>query len=601
MSHLIGLISASNTLPTLYHQIEQLDAFGFRGVVALHGGQDGLSETSVAGLPAGIVDAIGDTPTNRVLLRLDWGDPAQHAMRVCRDLIGVVMRGSLQNSTSLANRLQSLGYTADAKNPTELISALIHWYHRTQRDLTRATQSAVQELVGLFAISVIERDNPGEIVVATSGIPILIASHQNGFAFSDQLSPLLPFARDLIRLIPGEVASITPTQVQIIDASGSPTRRNPEPISPRNERAALDRFGHFMGKEIHEQPALLADTLTRNGLTPSLAELLGDEGARLLANIDAVVIVASGSSYHAALTARYWLEGVAGLPTSVELASEYRYLDGVVPNNTLAIGVSQSGETADTLAALRHAEYLGASVTLGVSNVRDSKLMQLAKLQLANEVGPEIAVTSTKTFTAQLLSMYQLSLGLAQQRGRLTGAALEEATRLLSLLPRAALGVLALEPVLDQWAQRLARSTHLFCVGRHSNYPIAREGALKMQEVAYLHAEGHPGGELKHGPLALVDADLPVVACLPWNPLAEKLLANLQEVRARHGELFVLSDAGLAAADRLNVARMPEDLRELNPILYAIALQLLAYRIAVCKGNEIDAPRHLAKAFATEQ
>ncbi|KAF0812179.1 Glutamine--fructose-6-phosphate aminotransferase [isomerizing] [Andreprevotia sp. IGB-42] len=601
MSHLIGLIAAQNCLPALEQQCTRLAPLGLQGCVAISGDQNGIAAHQSNDGPASLLAALGGQTSNRLLMRLDWATVASHATVIERELIGVVMRGSLENGEAVANRLESLGYASEATNQVALIAALIHWHHRTQRDLVRATHAAMQELTGLYAIGVIEHGNSNELVFASAGIPLLIASHQGGYACADQLAALLPFATDVVRLTAGDVASLTPTHYEIVDAGGAPVRRQHDAINIRSNRAELDRFSHFMGKEINEQPALLADALARFGCDPDLNVLVGDHGARSLGNVDAVVLIASGSSYHAALTARYWLEGLAGLPTTVELGSEFRYLDAVLPSNALAIGLSQSGETADTLAALRHAQQLGATVTLGVSNVRNSSLMRQAQLQLAHEVGPEIAVTSTKTFSAQLLMLYLLSLGLAQQRGRLTPVLQQQAHADLLRLPQAAQAVLALEPTLDQWAQRLARSEHLFCIGRHYNYPIALQGALKMQEVAYLHAEGHPGGELKHGPLALVDAKLPVVACLPWNRLAEKLLANLQEIRARNGELFVLSDAGLSQADRLNIARMPDDLHDLNPILYVIALQLLAYRIAVCKGNEIDTPRYLAKSFANEQ
>ncbi|SMC25917.1 glucosamine--fructose-6-phosphate aminotransferase (isomerizing) [Andreprevotia lacus DSM 23236] len=601
MSYLIGLIAAQNCLPALEQQTTRLSPLQMQGCVAISGDQTRISMRADDASIGSLSSHLGYQEPNRLLMRLDWGDAASHACMIERDLIGVVMRGNIENGEDIASKLESLGYSVPADNSIGLIAALIHWHHRTQRDLARATLAAMNEINGLYAIGVIERENANELVFASAGIPLLIASHQGGYACADQLSPLLPFATDVIRLNSGDVATISPLHCEVIDAGGAPVRRAHDAVNVRSARADLDRFSHYMGKEISEQPAMLADALARLGTRPDLRALVGDDGTRRLSAVDAIVLIASGSSYHAALTARYWLEGLAGIPTTVELASEFRYMDAVLQQNTLAIGLSQSGETADTLAALRHAQQLGASVTMGVSNARNSSLMRLAQLQLIHEVGPEIAVTSTKTFSAQLLLLYLLSLGLAQQRGHMTPALQQQAHSNLLHLPRATQAVLALEPTLDQWAQRLARSEHLFCIGRHYNYPIALQGALKMQEVAYVYAEGHPGGELKHGPLALVDARLPVIACLPWNRLAEKLLANLQEVRARHGELFVLSDAGLTQADRLNIARMPADLHDLNPILYVIALQLLAFRIAICKGNEIDTPRYLAKSFATEQ
>ena len=351
-----------------------------------------------------------------------------------------------------------------------------------------------------------------------------------------------------------------------------------------------------MQKEIHEQAAIFADTLDNTGCDANLAQLLNGEAAGTLCNIESITLLASGSSHHAALIARYWFETLAGLPCSVELASEYRYRDAVQHYHTLVIAISQSGETADTIAALKYARQQKHQHTLAISNASPSTLMQLADFQLYLAAGPEIGITSTKTFSAQLLALYRLALSFAKLRDHLTPAAETAAINDLQRLPRAASELENITPQLKEWAQRIFRCKQLFFVGRHLYYPLAQEAALKMQEVAYIHASGFPGGELIHGPLTLVNKDLPVIACLPWNRLTEKLLANLQEVRARGGDLFILSDAGLASSEHFNVICMSNNLHDLTPVLYAIALQKLAYYTAILQNNDVDTPRFLSKS-----
>ncbi|GHD56431.1 glutamine--fructose-6-phosphate transaminase (isomerizing) [Jeongeupia chitinilytica] len=599
MSTIFGFISQNNAIAPLSHLLSRHPEFGYRHLSALGGNKAGLWADPASGPQIALADALNAHDGDRLLARLDWSHDGDHAVGMSRDRIGVVLRGQIDNAVALARRLAESGYTSDPARPAALVADLIHWHESSLHDLTRAVQATRLDLQGIYAIGVSCGDDGRPLVFAASRIPLYLGLSIGGTACTDNVQLLPADRREQLRLHEGDVVSLYPAHVEVTDADGHAVRRTA--TLTLNADEALDRFGHHMEREIDAQPAMLADALSQRGAVPTLETLLsGDDGVAELAGIRAITLIASGSSHHAALTARYWLEARVGIPTLVELASEFRYRDVALLPGTLVIAISQSGETADTVASLRFARQLGATLTLAISNAADSTLMRQARWHLATNAGPEIAVTSTKTFTAQLLMLYQLALGLARLHGRLDADAEATARDRLAELPLRAHAVLSLKPLVDDWARTIAQAQALFCVGRHGNYPVVLEGAQKIREVAYLGAEGHAGGELKHGPLAVVDRNLPVVACLPWNRLAEKMLANLQEVRARQGRIYVFTDAALPSDDRMNVIRMPASLGDLDPLLYTLAFQLLAYRIALHRGTSIDTPRYLAKTVLTE-
>ncbi|WP_148716560.1 glutamine--fructose-6-phosphate transaminase (isomerizing) [Chitinolyticbacter meiyuanensis] len=593
MSHLFGLIHRAAAAGTATTALSRLRDSGFRGTGWIAHDGEQLVRQQGRGLPVPL-----PISGRLALLRLDWELPQQHALTVADGQLGLVWRGAITNADEIADVLTAVGYSAGSLYPAELAANLLQWHLSTTHDLLQAAQATAAQMQGVYAFVATSTLWPDQLVCSSQHVPLLLASADDCAAVADQLAPLSAIASQVIKLADGDVARLQPGRVEVLDVAGKPALRTPDRVDRRE--AAPDFFRYYMEKEIREQPAVLADTLGRTGFAPDLAGLLDEDAARLLAGVEQVILVGSGSSYQAALTARYWLEALAGLPAQVEHASEYRFRDVAMPQNTLLIAISQSGETADTVASLALAQRAGALYSLAITNDAGSTLAQKAQFSLCTAAGPEVGLTSTKTFTAQLLSLYLLAQGLARQRGYLAPAELAEVKTGLAHLPQAVEDVLQLEGQLAQWAHRLAERTLLLYTARHQQFPIALEGAQKMLEVAYLHAEGHPGGELKHGPLALVDRHIAVVACMPWNRHAEKLLSNLQEVRSRQGELFVLSDTALAAGEHFNTVRMPPSLRDLDPILYSVALQLLAYRVALARGTEIDNPRHLAKAFAEE-
>ncbi|HSC81772.1 MAG TPA: glutamine--fructose-6-phosphate transaminase (isomerizing) [Chitinolyticbacter sp.] len=591
MSNLFGLTCRTTVAPLLATALERLGDATYRGASWISQEDKHLARTATrTPKPPAL-------PGHIALLRLDWESPQQQASVVTGEF-GLVWRGAIANAAETAELLNAVGYAAHSLYPADLAAALLQWHLSTTHNLLLAACATSAQLQGVFAFIATSARHPGQIVCASHHVPLMLATSDDCSAVSDQLAPLSAIAPQVAKLEHGDVARLLYGHVEVIARDGTPALRTPERVG--DHRAAPDFFRYYMEKEIREQAIVLADTLGRTGHAPDLSVLLDEDAARVLAGIDHILLIGSGSSYQAALTARYWLEALAGLPAQAEHASEFRFRELAMPANTLVIAISQSGETADTVASLSHAQRAGAALTLAITNNADSTLAQLADFANCTAAGPEVGLTSTKTFTAQLLTLYLLTQGLARQRGYLTPAELAEVETMLAQLPLSVQDVLQREGQLAQWAHKLAKRPLLLYTARHQQYPIAREGAQKMLEVAYLHAEGHPGGELKHGPLALVDRHLAVVACMPWNRHAEKLLANLQEVRSRQGELFVLSDTALAAGERFNAIRMPPTLRDLDPILYSVALQLLAYRVALARGTEIDNPRHLAKAFAEE-
>ncbi|MDW5415184.1 glutamine--fructose-6-phosphate transaminase (isomerizing) [Iodobacter sp. CM08] len=589
MGALIGVIAQDNVLKNINQHLSPLIEQGYCSATLLR-----EQSTPLACPILTLHLHLNDLSAKRSLIRLDWDKPNSTSIATCRETLSVCCRGLIENTEELQDRLAILGYLHDKPSTAQLAADLIHWHYRTQHDLLQAVHLAASEIIGVFAFGVVASDDPEHIVCTSKHIPLFIAQGKNTAGFSDQAQALQSIAPEIVRLEFGDTARLSSHDCRILNQEGSPCQRVCDEV--QQAQIKLHGFHHYMQKEINEQAAIFADILDHTRSDANLAQLLDGDAASILCDVEGVTLLASGSSYHASLLARYWFESLAGLPCSVELASEYRYREAVQHHNTLIIAISQSGETADTIAALKYAQSQDHKHTLAISNASPSTLMQLARFQFFLAAGPEIGVTSTKTFSTQLLALFRLALSFGKLRGHLTPAAEASAIDDLQRLPRAASDLFSITPQIQEWAHRIYKSKQLFFVGRHLYYPLAQEAALKMQEVAYIHSFGFPAGELIHGPLTMVNKDLPVIACLPWNRLTEKLLANLQEVRARGGELFILSDTGLASADHFNVICMPHNLHDLTPILYGIALQTLAYETAILQDNEIDSPRFLSKS-----
>jgi len=517
--------------------------------------------------------------------------------------LAVVHNGIIENYAVLKAELIAAGYVYTSDTDTETIAHLIAHTLKSEPDLFKAVCAAVRRLTGAYAVAVLRTDDPQRVVVAREGAPLLLGVADDGHYAASDASALLQVTRRMVYLDNGDVAELTPDSCRIARADGTPVQR-PEVLSLLSADAVeLGTYRHYMQKEIFEQPDALANTLEMVGAARSVQPgLFGANAEALLADVDSVLVLACGTSSHAGMTARYWIEAVAGLPCTVEIASEYRYRDSVANPRQLVVAISQSGETADTLAALRHAKALGHGKTLALCNVPESAIIRECGLRFITRAGPEIGVASTKAFTTQLAALYLLTLVLAKQRGRLSAEAELRELDALRHLPVAVQKVLALEPAIKGWAERFAMKQHALFLGRGMHYPIALEGALKLKEISYIHAEAYPAGELKHGPLALVDKEMPVIAVAPKDALLEKLKSNLQEVKARGGELYVFADADseIEASEGVHVLRLPEHYGALSPLLHVVPLQLLAYHAALVKGTDVDKPRNLAKSVTVE-
>jgi len=512
--------------------------------------------------------------------------------------IALVHNGIIENYEELRAELQAAGYAFESQTDTEVIAHLVD--HLYAGDLFEAIQQAKRRLRGAYAIAVFCRDEPHRVVGARQGSPLVVGLGDNeNFLASDALA-LAGTTDKFIYLEDGDVVDLQLARVWILDATGKPVERESHVVHAYSGAAELGPYRHYMQKEIFEQPRAVGDTLLDiESITP---ELFGDAAYKVFKDVDNVLILACGTSYYAGLTARYWIESVAKIPVNVEIASEYRYRDSVPNPRSLVVTISQSGETADTLAALKHARSLGMEQTLTICNVATSAMVRECKLNYITRAGVEIGVASTKAFTTQLTALYLLTLALAQVKGRLSEEAEADALKALRHLPVAIGAVLALEPQIIAWADRFATKENALFLGRGMHYPIALEGALKLKEISYIHAEAYPAGELKHGPLALVTEHMPVVTIAPRDELLEKLKSNMQEVQARGGELYVFADADtkIVTTEGMHVIRMPEHYGKLSPILHTIPLQLLAYHTACVRGTDVDKPRNLAKSVTVE-
>ncbi|PBJ94205.1 glutamine--fructose-6-phosphate transaminase (isomerizing) [Pseudomonas plecoglossicida] len=517
--------------------------------------------------------------------------------------VAVVHNGIIENHEELREELKGLGYVFTSQTDTEVIVHLIHHTLKSIPDLTDALKAAVKRLHGAYGLALISAKQPDRLVAARSGSPLVIGlGLGENFLASDQLA-LRQVTDRFMYLEEGDIAEIRRDQVSIWDQDGHKVQRETVQYHEGAEAADKATYRHFMLKEIHEQPSVVQRTLEgRLGKDNVMVQAFGPQAAELFAKVRNVQIVACGTSYHAGMVARYWLESLAGIPCQVEVASEFRYRKVVVQPDTLFVSISQSGETADTLAALRNAKELGFLGSLAICNVGISSLVRESDLTLLTLAGPEIGVASTKAFTTQLVSLMLLTLALGQVRGTLEAGVEAELVEELRRLPARLGEALAMDATVEKIAELFADKHHTLFLGRGAQYPVAMEGALKLKEISYIHAEAYPAGELKHGPLALVDNDMPVVTVAPNNELLEKLKSNLQEVRARGGELVVFADeqAGMTNGEGTHVIKVPHIADALAPILYTIPLQLLSYYVAVLKGTDVDQPRNLAKSVTVE-
>ena len=503
--------------------------------------------------------------------------------------ISVVHNGIIENHDAIRARLRAQGYEFSSDTDTEVIAHLVH--SKMNLGLFEAVQAAAQELKGAYAIAVIAAADPTRLVVARMGAPLLVGLGEGeNFAASDT-SALLQVTRNIVYLEEGDCAEVTLRTVRIADARGHLVERPLHVSQLTADAMELGPYRHYMQKEIFEQPAAVYATLQGD---------FSSETETFFKSIDSALILACGTSYHAGMVARYWLESLAGIPCSVEIASEYRYRDTVPNPRALVVAISQSGETADTLAALQQAKSLGQRRTLAVCNVAESALARQAALRFMTRAGPEIGVASTKAFTSQLTALLRLAVAVGKAKGRIGAEREMQILNQLRELPAAVAAALRLEPEMAAWAARFAQCQHALLLGRGVHYPIAMEGALKLKEISYIHAEAYAAGELKHGPLALVDAAMPVVAIAPKDALLDKLKSNLQEVRARGGELYVLATEDFEETDGIHVVRMQDAPGILSPIVSTVPLQLLAYHAALLRGNDVDKPRNLAKSVTVE-
>jgi len=522
---------------------------------------------------------------------------------ISHDSLALVHNGIIENHEAQRERLTRLGYVFESQTDTEVIAHLIHHHQSQGLDLLAALQASVRELEGAYALAVIDKGDPDRMVVARMGCPLLVGLGEGENFVASDVSAILQATRRVIFLEEGDTAVLTRDGVQVFDGAGAPIVRDEHLSDVSLASLELGPYRHFMQKEIHEQPRALADTI--EAIIDAAAfepTLFGKDAGDVLREVEGVQILACGTSFYAGSVARYWIEAISGLPCSVEIASEYRYRSAVANPKHLIVTISQSGETLDTMEALKYAKSLGHTRTLSICNVPESAIPRASGLVFYTRAGAEIGVASTKAFTTQLVGLFALAVTLAKLNGRLDAE--QEAAYIEDLrqLPGSVQHALNLEPQITSWAEKFTPRHHALFLGRGVHYPIALEGALKLKEISYIHAEAYPAGELKHGPLALVDTDMPVVVIAPKDALLEKVKSNMQEVRARGGELFVFTDAdsNFGPSEGVHVIRTPRHVGVLSPIVHTIPVQLLAYHTALSRGTDVDKPRNLAKSVTVE-
>jgi glutamine---fructose-6-phosphate transaminase (isomerizing) len=621
MCGIVGAVSTRNIVPVLVQGLQRLEYRGYDSCgVAVNSEQSQMgqapglqrarSTARVAELVAQVNDDSNGLQGLTGIAHTRWathGAPAVHNAHphFSRDRIALVHNGIIENHEELRAALQAKGYSFVSQTDTEVMAHLIDSLY--QGDILQAVLQATKELRGAFAIAVMSKDEPHRVIGARAGSPLIFGQGQGeNFLASDAMA-LAGVTNQIVYLAEGDVVDVQLDSFQVFDAQHQLVQREVLTVNAHSGAAELGPYSHYMQKEIFEQPRAIADTL--EGIEGIVADLFDNpasaqvgQAAKVFEQIDSVLILACGTSYYSGCVAKYWLESIAHIPCQVEVASEYRYRTSVPNPRSLVVTISQSGETADTLAALRHAQSLGMKHTLTVCNVATSAMVRECSLAYITRAGVEIGVASTKAFTTQLAGLFLLTLALAKAKGRLSAADEAQHLKAMRHLPVALQSVLALEPQLIAWAQDFASKENALFLGRGLHYPIALEGALKLKEISYIHAEAYPAGELKHGPLALVTSAMPVVTVAPNDALLEKLKSNLQEVRARGGVLYVLADADtrIESGEGLHVIRMPEHYGELSPLLHVVPLQLLAYHTACARGTDVDKPRNLAKSVTVE-
>lgn len=609
MCGIVGAVANRNVVSTLIEGLSRLEYRGYdsAGIAVLN--SSGIERVRAVGRVAAMTDKANASQLNGQvgIGHTRWathgGVTESNAHpHVSNGELAVVHNGIIENHDAQREKLKKLGYEFTSQTDTEVIAHLIHYYHKDLA-LLAATQRAVAELTGAFAISVVSVKEPEHMITARLGCPLLIGLGEGENFIASDVSAVLSVTRRVIYLEDGDVADIRREGVTIFGRNGVEVTRKIHVSDVSLASMELGPYAHFMQKEIHEQPRALADTIEAliddNSFSPAL---FGENATDVFKQVDSILILAAGTSYYAALTAKYWLESIAKLPTNVEIASEYRYRESVPNPRQLIVTISQSGETLDTMEALKHAKSLGQNLTLAICNVQESAIPRASQLVFYTRAGAEIGVASTKAFTTQLVALFTLAATLAKQRGLLSHEAEQSHLGALRQLAGSVQHALNLEPQIREWAKSFANKQHALFLGRGIHYPIALEGALKLKEISYIHAEAYPAGELKHGPLALVDSDMPVVVIAPNDALLEKVKSNMQEVKARGGELFVFadSDSHFTESEGVHVIRTPRHVGVLSPILHTIPVQMLAYHAALIKGTDVDKPRNLAKSVTVE-
>ena len=610
MCGIVGAIANRDVVPLLVDGLKRLEYRGYDSAgIAVLSGEDvrrvrrtgRVAEMEAAALAEGLDAHLGIGHT-RWATHGGVTESNAHP-HISHGELALVHNGIIENHEAQRQRLQALGYEFTSQTDTEVVAHLIH-YHRAQGgSLLSALQAAVKELHGAYALAVIDKRDPSTLVAARMGCPLLVGLGEGENFVASDVSAIVSATRRVIFLEEGDTAELTRDGVQVFDAGDAPVAREVHVSDVSLASLELGPYRHFMQKEIHEQPRAIGDTV--EGIVDAGgfdAGLFGKEAASVLADVESVQILACGTSYYAGMTARYWLEAIAGVPCNVEIASEYRYRTVVGNPKQLVVTISQSGETLDTMEALKYAKAQGQDKTLSICNVPESAIPRASRLLFLTRAGAEIGVASTKAFTTQLVALFALAVTLGKLRGKIDEAREGELLEALRHLPGSVQHALNLEPQVASWAEKFAPRQHALFLGRGTHYPIALEGALKLKEISYIHAEGYPAGELKHGPLALVDTQMPVVVIAPNDALLEKVKSNIQEVRARGGEMFVFADAdsSFSESEGVHVIRTPRHVGILSPIVHAIPVQLLAYHTALARGTDVDKPRNLAKSVTVE-
>jgi glucosamine--fructose-6-phosphate aminotransferase (isomerizing) len=617
MCGIVGAVAQRNVVPILIEGLRKLEYRGYdsAGIALLNGAMERVRSVGrVADLEARANEVNAQAPTGIAHTR--WAthggvteiNAHPHASLSVNAEVSVVHNGIIENHEALRSQLRAKGYEFFSQTDTEVIAHLLHSLVDSGLKLFDAVKQAVRQLEGAYAIAAISTREPNTVVGSRKGSPLLLGVGKEGSGLGENFlasdaSALLQVTKYVAYLEEGDVVEIRLDGYTVVDHEGNPADRPVVESQLSADSIELGKFDHYMQKEIFEQPGAIANTLEMVTSSSSLsAGLFGAEAEDIFARTKQVLILACGTSFHAGLVAKYWIESVAKVPVSVEIASEYRYRESVPLPDTLVMTISQSGETIDTISALQHAQSQGMTDSLTICNVPESALIRASKLRFLTRAGPEIGVASTKAFTTQLAALFVLTLVLAKQRGKLTPEREHELLVQLRHLPAALNKVLECEPVVRHWAHRFAVKDHALFLGRGVHFPIAMEGALKLKEITYIHAEAYAAGELKHGPLALVDHQMPVVVVAPNDALIEKLKSNLQEVRARGGELFVFADQDtrIEPSDGINIVNLHDHAGLLSPILHVVPLQLLAYHAALARGTDVDKPRNLAKSVTVE-